>query len=176
MVPNETLMRRVHEHMDHVPLEWTAEEQAFAKSCQKAMELPELGMATEVMPFVKDFTVGGSSDVADVSWNTPASFFGWPTHPIGVSAHNWAVTACGGTTIGDKGSIGAAALLAALGMDLLTDEPFRTAVRAEFEKRVVGRKYEATLDPDPAMIRQSAKRFIKGAGEEGISGIDSVTR
>ena len=44
------------------PWGWTAEEQAFAKACQKALGVRELGMATAVAPFVKDLKIGGSSD------------------------------------------------------------------------------------------------------------------
>lgn len=171
MLPNEVIARRVFEHMHHVPLEWTPEEQAFAKACQKAMDLPEAGMPTTVMPFIKDITNGGSSDVGDVSWNTPVSFFGWPTHPIGVSAHTWAVTACGGMSIGDKGTMGATVLLTALGLDLLTEPELRAAAKHELKKRLGGRTYEATLNFDATMSAEIARRFMKGPNDEGLSGI-----
>lgn len=69
MIPNETLAVRVLEHMQYTALDWSDEEQRFAKACQKEMGLQDTGMATKVMPLVKDMRVGGSSDVADVSWN-----------------------------------------------------------------------------------------------------------
>jgi aminobenzoyl-glutamate utilization protein B len=172
MIPNETLAMRVLEHLQHTPLEWSADEQAFAKSCQKAMGVKEAGMATQVMPLLKDVRVGGSSDVADVSWNTPVVLFGWPTHPLGVSAHTWAVTACGGMSIGDKGSLASATILAAVGYDLLTEAELRKAAKEEWKKRLDGRKYEGVLNMDPKTLDESARRFGKGPGEEIVTDIE----
>lgn len=172
MIPNETLALRVLEHMQYTPLNWSDDEQKFAKACQKEMGLKDTGMATKVMPLVKDMRVGGSSDVADVSWNTPTIMFGWPTLPMGVSLHSWAVTACGGMSIGDKGSLAAATILAALGYDLLTDSNLRNLVKDEWKERLDGRKYVAVLDVDPKSDDETALRFGKGTGEEALSGID----
>jgi aminobenzoyl-glutamate utilization protein B len=172
MIPNETLALRVLEHMQYTPLNWSDDEQKFAKACQKEMGLKDTGMATKVMPLVKDMRVGGSSDVADVSWNTPTIMFGWPTLPMGVSLHSWAVTACGGMSIGDKGSLAAATILAALGYDLLTDSNLRNLVKDEWKERLDGREYVAVLDVDPKSDDETALRFGKGTGEEALSGID----
>jgi aminobenzoyl-glutamate utilization protein B len=170
MMPNETLAVRTLEHMQHVPLDWSAEEQAFAKACQKEMGVKEAGMATTVMPFIRDMRVGGSSDVADVSWNTPVAMFGWPTLPVNVSLHSWPVTACGGMSIGDKGTLAAASILAAIGYDLLTEPDLRKAARAELTKRLDGRKYAAVLNPEPKSADENARRFGKGPGEEALGG------
>ena len=128
-------------------------------------------MATTVMPFIRDAKVGGSSDVADVSWITPVAMFGWPTHPLGVSAHTWAVTACGGMSIGDKASLASAAILAAIGYDLLTEPELRKAAKEELTKRLGGRKYQAVQNIDPKTWDESARRFGKGPGEEALSGV-----
>jgi hypothetical protein len=40
------------------------------------MGVKEAGLATAVAPFIKDMKVGGSTDVADVSWITPVALFG----------------------------------------------------------------------------------------------------
>jgi aminobenzoyl-glutamate utilization protein B len=172
MMPNEALALRVFEHLQNTPLDWSAEEQAFAKACQKEMGLKETGMATTVMPFVRDVKVGGSSDVADVSWLTPVALFGWPTHPLGVSAHTWVVTACGGMSIGDKASLASAAILAAVGYDLLTEPDLRKAAKEELTKRLAGRKYAAVQNIDPKTWDETARRFGKGPGEEALSGVD----
>ena len=68
--------------------------------------------------------MGGSTDVADVSWNTPTGVFVMPTLPLGVGLHTWPVTACGGMSIGLKGALAAAAVMTATGYDLLTDAKF----------------------------------------------------
>lgn len=171
MTPNETLAVRVFEHLQNTPLEWTADEHAFAKACQKAMGVKEAGMATTVMPLVKEVKVGGSSDVGDVSWITPVALFGWPSLPLGVSLHSWAVTACGGMSIGDKASLASAAILAAVGYDLLTEPDLRKAAKEELTKRLAGRKYQAVQNIDPKTWDESARRFGKGPGEEALTGV-----
>lgn len=170
MIPNETLALRVFDYLGYVPLDWSEEEQAFAKACQREMKLPESGMATKPMPFIKDMTAGASSDVGDVSWIAPVVLFGWPTLPQGVSLHSWPVTACGGTTIGDKGSLAAATLLTAVGYDLLTEPDLRTKAKEELTRRLNGRKYNAVLNLAPEDLPGSVKRFTKGPGEDVMSG------
>jgi aminobenzoyl-glutamate utilization protein B len=173
MMPNETLAVRTFEHMQNTPLEWTVEEQAFAKACQKAMGLKETGMATQPLPLIREMKVGGSSDVADVSWICPVALFAWPTLPLGVSLHSWAVTACGGMSIGDKGSLASAAILAAVGYDLLTDPELRKAAKEELIRRLDGRKYQAVQNIEPKSWDESARRFGKGPGEEAHSTIEA---
>jgi aminobenzoyl-glutamate utilization protein B len=171
MIPNKTLASRTFEHMQHVPLEWTLDEHSFAKACQKEMGLKQTGLATKVMPMVNEVKVGGSSDVADVSWITPVVLFGWPTLPLGVSLHSWAVTACGGMSIGDKGTLAAATILAAVGFDLLTEPDLRKAAKEELKTRLDGRSYVAVLNSDPNESDENLRRFAKGLGEEAFSGV-----
>ena len=173
LIPNETLALRVLEHMKCTPLEWSADEQAFAKACQKEMGLKELGMATEVMPLIRDFKAGGSSDVADVSWKVPVALFGWPTHPIGVSAHTWAVTACGGMSIGDKASLASAEIMTAIALELLTEPELLQAAKEEMVKRLNGRSYKAVLNIDLTKTDNASTQNCKGRGEEFVSGIDA---
>ena len=78
-------------------------------------------LATKLSPLTPETSVGGSTDVADVSWNTPTGVFVMPTLPLGVGLHTWPVTACGGMSIGLKGALTAAAVMTATGYDLLTD-------------------------------------------------------
>ena len=59
---------RFHAHMSAVGLDWSEEEQKFARACQTAMGLPEKGIATKVLPVVGEITAGGSTDVGDISW------------------------------------------------------------------------------------------------------------
>lgn len=168
-IPNETLAKRVFEHLQHTPLDWTAEEQAFAKACQQAMGANEAGLATRVAPMIQDAKFGASSDVADVSWNTPVAVFGWPTFPLGVNLHTWAVTACGGTSIGDKGSLAAAAILAAVGHELLTEPELRTKAKEELKRRLDGRKYQAVQNMDLQEMREASARCQKAMGDEYVS-------
>lgn len=153
LLPNETLVNRIHAHMSALPLEWSVEEQDFAKICQRETGLPDAGLMSDIMPVLPEITTGGGTDVGDVSYNTPTGLFAIATMPIGVGLHTWPVTACGGTTIGDKGSVYSAIVMAGVGYDLMTDAKLRAAARADFDRRKAGRKYvsplvETRLRPD----------------------------
>lgn len=121
LLPNTVRAERITEHLKrHFPIKWTDEEQAFAKSILKEMGKPQDGMATTVMPTPNAPEAGGATDVGDVSWNVPTMgsiFSSWPQH---VSAHQWGCTACHGMSIGQKAVVKAANVLAAMGLDLLT--------------------------------------------------------
>jgi aminobenzoyl-glutamate utilization protein B len=148
MQPNEPLARALLGHMTARPPAWRAEEQDFARACQREMGLPEAGLADVVMPFVGETAAGASSDLGDVSKITPLGVFGWPTMGIGTSLHTWAVTACGGTTIGDRASLDTARILAGIGHDLMRDADLRARVRADFEARGGGKPFVSLLPPE----------------------------
>ncbi|MBX3584152.1 MAG: amidohydrolase [Rhizobiaceae bacterium] len=147
LLPNETLAASMHAHMSALSMEWTDEEQEFAKACQREMSLPEAGLMSQIMPMLPEITTGGGTDVGDVSFNTPTALFALSTMPIGVGLHTWPVTACGGMSIGDKGSIYSAIVMAGVGYDLMTDPDLRAAARADFDRRKGGRAYVSPL-PD----------------------------
>ena len=157
LLPNTPLVERLHAHLEAVGAPaWTDEEQAFARECQRNFGVPELGLAGQPLPIIPDRAVGGSSDVGDVSWNTPTGAFVYPSFPLGIGLHTWPVTACGGMSIGAKSAIGAAMILTRLAQDLMTDEQLRSAARADFDGRRAGRAYVSPLgksDP-PAVIAE----------------------
>ncbi|MCU0627000.1 MAG: amidohydrolase [Gemmatimonadaceae bacterium] len=175
LVPNAPLARRLFAHVSATPLDWSAAEQSFAKACQKAMKLPEAGMATTPMPYLPQTNLGGSTDVGDISWNTPTAVFGWPTLPLGVSLHSWPVTACGGMEIGDRGTLAAATIMAATGFDVLTDAELRSAARADFTKRLQGKRYVCGVPPERKTPLGASARTVKAPGEEGIAGTQAAS-
>jgi aminobenzoyl-glutamate utilization protein B len=148
LLPNSPLAERMQEHLGSVGVpSWTDDEQAFARECQSNMGLPETGLATDVVPLQPEIAIGGSSDVADVSWNAPTMGVVMPTVPLGVSMHTWAVTACGGMSIGLKGALAATDVLTRTAIDVLTDAELRAAARKDFERRTAGFEY---VSPIPA--------------------------
>jgi aminobenzoyl-glutamate utilization protein B len=151
LLPNTPLAERMQEHLETagVPT-WTDDEQAFARECQTNMGLPAHGLAEDVVPLQPEVAIGGSSDVADVSWNTPTMGVVMPTVPLGVSMHTWAVTACGGMSIGLKSALAATDVLTRTALDVLTDAELRTAARADFERRTEGVEYVSPLPPEQA--------------------------
>jgi aminobenzoyl-glutamate utilization protein B len=146
-LPNDVFAERMTAHMNrYFPIEWTDEEQAFAKAIQKEMGKPEDGLAVNVFPVPTGVEMGGSSDVGDVSWQIPtmgAVYSAWPRH---IPPHQWGCTACHGMSIGRKASLHAAKVLAATGLDLLTEPDLLKAIREEFDKKLNGRTYKTLND------------------------------
>ena len=163
-LPNDVLANRMTEHMNQFfPIQWTDEEQAYAKSIQKEMGKPEDGMATKVLPVPTGVEVGGSSDVGDVSWQIPtmgAVYSSWPQH---IPPHQWGCTACHGMSIGHKATVHAAKVLASTGLDLMTDPAFLKSVKEDFTKQLNGRKYKSLNDFDKSPLGkldiQDAKNY-----------------
>lgn len=146
LLPNTPLAERMQQHLEAVGVPaWTDDEQAFARECQANMGLPEAGLATHVVPLQPEVAIGGSSDVADVSWNTPTMGVVMPTVPLGVSMHTWAVTACGGMSIGLKAALAVTDVLTRTALDVFADAELRAAARADFERRTEGVEYVSPI-------------------------------
>ena len=77
--------------------------------------------------------VSRSSDLADISKVVPMGVFGWANDGQGTSLHTWAITACGGMSIGDRASLDCARMLAGAGCDAMSDPDLRAAARADSE-------------------------------------------
>ncbi len=136
MMANTPLVENCQAHMEAVGVpEWSESEQEFAREIQRAFGVPDTGLVTEVSPITPPTTMGGSSDVGDVSWCTPTVWFNYPSVPLGIGMHTWPVTACGGMSIGSKAVDGAARIMARMGYDLVTDAELRSAAKADFEQR-----------------------------------------
>jgi aminobenzoyl-glutamate utilization protein B len=149
VLPNRPLAERMQAQMERIGVpNYTNDEQAFATELQRNFGVEPQGMARAVTPLPADEPAFGfSTDVGDVSWCTPTMGCGMPTVPEGVGLHTWAATASHGTSIGLKGALYAARVLAATGVDILTDASLRQAARADFERRTAGKPYRSPLDP-----------------------------
>jgi aminobenzoyl-glutamate utilization protein B len=132
------------------PPVFTAEDQQFAKTLQKSLGKPEVGMPTTLVPLTAPapaFLGGPSTDAADVSWKTPKVTVLAATFPPGVPNHNWAVTASAATNIAHQGMLSAARYLAASAIDLLTQPDVLAAVKKEFADRTAGVQWNSMI-PD----------------------------
>ena len=150
LLPNTPLAERMQANLENVGIPtFTKEEQAFAREIQQNYGVEPEGMALETTPLLDETTsMGFSTDVGDVSWNAPTMGCGMPTMPIGVSVHTWAATACHGMSIGLKGALQAARVLAWTGFDIITDAGLRQAARDDFKRRVRERPYVSPLSPE----------------------------
>lgn len=137
----ETLVNEAGARLLHANLLWlgpatyTEQEQAFARQVQRAAGVPEVGMATGIKPLEGQQAEGGSTDVGDVSWVVPTLHVSVATSPQGAPWHAWPVVASGGMSIGHKGMVRAAKVLAATMADLYESPQALEAVQAEFRSR-----------------------------------------
>ncbi len=128
---------------------YTPEEQAFAKTIQRATNVPDVGMDTEIHPLDGQVEEGGSTDVGDVSWVVPTLHFTVATAPKDAPWHAWPVVATGGMSIGHKGMLLAAKTLAATMVDLYENPETVNAITSEFREKRGDTVFEAYLPDGP---------------------------
>jgi aminobenzoyl-glutamate utilization protein B len=148
LLPNDALTRLFDTHLRRVGgVEYTAEEQAFAEGIRKSLPEGERGVAgseKRVGP-IEDGVGGGSTDVSDVSWVVPTAQFRAATFVPGTPGHSWQAVACSGASVGRKGMVVAAKVLALTAWDLLTTPAQVEAARESFKKRSEGKEYRSRL-------------------------------
>ena len=174
-LPNTALEKVIFKNMHEAPLPvYTEEEEKFAAELRKTWSgrevFPGLGaladksIAAELKELTKDNTLDlnnfvypfysgneftpGSTDVGDVSWLTPTVQFNAVTWPAGSPGHSWQNVSCGRTSIGDKGVIYAAKVLAGSAADLFSDTSLLTAAKAEFAERTKEEQYLCPIEED----------------------------
>lgn len=133
------------------PLQFSSEEQEFAKTIQRATTVPEKGLSTEVKAFEAKPgpAEGGSTDVGDVSWNFPTINLSVTTAPVDAPWHGWPVVACGGMSIGHKGMVYAAKALAATMVDLYKNPKTVDEIKREFAEDVKESKFRSYIPAGP---------------------------
>ncbi|HKR64842.1 MAG TPA: amidohydrolase, partial [Thermoanaerobaculia bacterium] len=114
----------------------------------------EKGLATTLKPFDANPgpAEGGSTDVADVSWNMPVIHVSVATAPLGAPWHAWPVAACGGMSIGHKGMLFASKTLATTMIDLFRDPKLVQSMKQEFAKSTEGVTYKPFIPEGPPPI------------------------
>jgi aminobenzoyl-glutamate utilization protein B len=83
----------------------------------------------------------GSTDVGDLSQIVPVSMLGTACWSTGVTGHSWGNVACAGMSIGHKGMIHAAKIMAIAAMEVYSNPEHLTKIREEFELRNGGKPY-----------------------------------
>jgi aminobenzoyl-glutamate utilization protein B len=153
---NMTGERLLYQNMEWLgPLEFTAEEQAFAKQIQTNTGVPTKGLLGELQPFDPNPPPqGGSTDVGDVSWNVPTLHFSITTAAEGAPWHGWPVVATSGMSIGHKGMMYASKVLAATAVDLYEKPEVREAIKKEFAEQTKGLVYKPFTPDGPPPLPQ----------------------
>ncbi|WP_077623247.1 amidohydrolase [Sediminibacillus massiliensis] len=156
-LPNEALNDAMYENMNELGLEpFTPDEQSFAQALVDTVDSKVVEMSKkmfgkpidEMLPtsvendkslFGK--TMGGSSDIGDVSWITPMGQVMTTCAPVGVQVHSWQATASFGSSIGFKGMHLAAKTMAWTALDLLENEELLEKAKKEFAEKTKGKPY-----------------------------------
>ena len=160
-IPNHTLEQLLQKNFEEVGvLSHTEEELAFADALAKtypgsdavpgtgsAYEDDYAGKAAELQKecghAMNDFLLPlftgnsfnpGSTDVGDVSWQTPVGQIHVAAWPNGCPGHSWQNVSCAGSELGCKAAVHAGKVLACAAIDLMTDAETLAQARAEFEK------------------------------------------
>ncbi len=153
LLVNRTGAEYMHKNLMALgPIQFTNEEQNFAKAIQRATGVDEDGLIGEIGPLraTSDQTEGGSTDTGDVSWIVPTIRMSATTGAVNAPWHSWAEVACAGMSIGHKGMMHAAKAIGMTIVDAFENEKLRTDARAEFDERRKGHVYKAYLsDPTP---------------------------
>ena len=134
---NDALAQIVHtEMLDLGGFSYTRAEQAFAQTLYQTLIGPTrvIGSQRDVQPFEFRQKMG-STDVGDVSWAVPTAGFSTATWVPGTPAHSWQAVAAGGMTIGHKGMMLAAKIIAATAERLYTNPDLIDPIVREFEER-----------------------------------------
>ncbi len=172
ILPNDVMSNLLYEKMAEIDdMRFSDQERAFAKALQatfpegsvergfdwtrltSAVELDPAAIADPLWERVLPHSstpplMGGSTEVADVSWITPTGQITTTCWPLGTPGHSWQTVASSGSSIGSKGMIFAAKAMALAGFDLLTKPELLAQAKAEFERARGGRRYLSPLPPE----------------------------
>jgi aminobenzoyl-glutamate utilization protein B len=147
ILPNDALAKLLDKNLREVGgVDYTTEEREFAEELRKSLpgEISPLDRATTILK-PEGGVSNGSTDVGDVSWVVPTGGFGTATFVPGAPGHSWQSTACAGHSIGRKGMVNAAKVLALSALDLFNDARLIAEAKADFEKRRGAKTYQSRL-------------------------------
>ena len=151
MLVNMTGAAALQKNLESIgPLSYSEDERAFARRLQREAGVKEEGMDVTIKELEtpsKD-PAGGSTDVAEVSWIVPTLHLSVVTAPSDIPWHSWAVVSASRHSIGHKGMIHAAKILAMTALDFLTDENLRLAAWREFKQKLGGYTYTSGIPRD----------------------------
>ena len=131
-------------------LTYMDEEVAFARRIQKETDVKEKGIISEIKELEKPTKdpEGGSTDVAEVSWITPTLNLSTTCAPYGIPWHSWAVVTSSRHSIGYKGMLLAAKVMATTVLDLFLDQNILIEMKKEFKDKLKGYTYKSGIPPD----------------------------
>jgi aminobenzoyl-glutamate utilization protein B len=168
LIPNRTIAELIVNNMREIGTpEYTDEEWKFAREMAKSItpemkieqlrksKRPEWERFTDKLiddevpdPWGEGELNHFSTDVGDVSWQTPTVEFNTATCILGTPWHSWQCTSQSGVGLGHKSLIFAAKVMAATAIDLLMDVDLLNKAKKEHKRRVGDRKYKCSIPPE----------------------------
>ncbi len=153
LVYNETLGNIMQGNLDQLGApEFSKEDHLYAKKYQDTLTRKDIESAysnagidlvegqvlaeTVVAGDVKPVDMGGSTDVADVSWVVPTVSLWGANYAIGTPFHSWQMTAQGKSSVAIKGMTHAAMVMAATGYDLISNKTILDDAWSEHNKTI----------------------------------------
>lgn len=133
--------------------QWSAGDQAFAKSVQETNGRKLKALSTEIMPLSTPETRerslgGGSDDIGDIMWTVPTITVRFPSNIPNMIGHNVLAAIAMATPIAHKGAVQGAKAVSATVIDLMTN-PALVAEAKTFQQTVQfkDQKYDPVLTP-----------------------------
>ena len=162
MMQNRVLLDLVQETMLERPApKWSEEEIKFAEALNKvsanyekmrAAGLVEEGVHLQVgEPKIIFDNLFGSNDVSEVQHIAPAVVIMTSCANLGAAYHSWQITACSGHSIGMKGMLYGAEIMALSALKAIENPEIIVKAKAEFDKAMNGRQYVCPI-PDEVPI------------------------
>lgn len=158
LIPNVTLASMMDQELQKLgPLQFSAEEIAFAQSVQATFSPEEQAKAAKRGPALADNLsrfreepdfLNGSTDVGDVSWLMPVGQVYIATCARGTPPHSWQMVTQGKTSYAHKGMLLAGAAMAAAAIRALTDPQLIKSAKQEHLQQLAGERYLSLLTED----------------------------
>ena len=184
-MPNKTLSELVIANMREIGAPtYTVEELEFARKIGETIppeqkrdglrkrEIPDweryidVDLVTDILdPWDEGKVSGGSTDVSDISWNTPTMEFSTTAAVLGTPGHSWHFVSTSGMSIGHKSLIFAAKTIAGAALDLMTMPEVLEKAKEEQKERLKGQIYRSPIPDDvgPALeVAREAAEKLKG--------------
>ena len=109
---------------------------AIAKTVDKLTNGNTKAQNDFLMPyFHSEVTLPGSTDVGDVSWQTPTAQINTATFASGIPGHSWQIVSMGKSTGAKKGMFLASKVIAATAFDLFEEPELLEKAKAEFKEK-----------------------------------------
>jgi aminobenzoyl-glutamate utilization protein B len=151
---NKPLAEAAYENIKAVGMpQWSADDQAFAKSVQEANKLRIAPLASEVAPITTPDSPptasrGTSDDIGDVMWTVPTITIRYPSNVPNTIAHNVTAAIAMATPIAHKGAVAAGKATAMTILDLVTTPQLIADAKDYFNNvQLKDTKYDPVLRP-----------------------------